>query len=98
MAFGRIERTLIGVELRNQPGDLGLVCRLERDGPILTITIDREDLVRVMMGAETLDQQVKSGKAKLAGKRELLRQLRPLFVTFDPGFELMPGAKAAPAQ
>jgi len=62
----------------------------------LTITIDRQDLVRVMMGAETLDQQVKSGKARLEGKRELLQQLRPLFVTFEPLFELMPGTKAAP--
>ncbi len=84
------------VELSN--GTLTNIKGFQAADADLTVTIDREDLVRIMMGAETLEEQVKSGKAKLAGKRELLRQLRPLFVTFDPGFELMPGTKAAPAQ
>ncbi len=57
----------------------------------LTITIDREDLVAVMMGAVTLDRQIKTGKAKLEGNRRVYEQLKRMLVHFDLGFEIMPG-------
>ena len=57
----------------------------------LTITIDRTDLEKTMMGAVTFDEQIDSGKAKLEGNREPYEQLKGVLVKFDVGFELMPG-------
>jgi len=61
--------------------------------PDLTISIDRKDLETVMMGAATFDEQIKNGKAKLAGKREVYEQLKTTLVHFELGFEMMPGTK-----
>jgi alkyl sulfatase BDS1-like metallo-beta-lactamase superfamily hydrolase len=41
----------------------------------LTITINRSDLEKTMMGAVDFDEQIKSGKAKLKGNREVYEQL-----------------------
>jgi len=60
----------------------------------LTVTIDRSDLERTMMGAVTLDEQIGSGKAKLQGNRRVIEQLKAMLVHFDPGFEIMPGTGA----
>ncbi|MFV1984939.1 MAG: alkyl/aryl-sulfatase [Thiohalomonadales bacterium] len=57
----------------------------------LSITIKRSDLVQTMMGAISMDQQIKSGKAKLKGNRKILDQLKTMLVNFDLGFEIMPG-------
>ena len=65
--------------------------------PDLTITINRSDLEAVMMGAISFDDQIKAGKAKLEGKRDVFDQLRSTLVQFEIGFEIMPGTKA-PAQ
>jgi alkyl sulfatase BDS1-like metallo-beta-lactamase superfamily hydrolase len=61
----------------------------------LTITIDREDLVVVMMGAVSFDQQIKAGKAKLDGNRRVYEKLKKMLVHFDLGFEIMPGTGEA---
>jgi len=63
--------------------------------PDLTITIDRKDLETVMMGAATFDEQIKNGKAKLAGNRKVYEQLKSTLVHFELGFEMMPGTKKA---
>ncbi len=57
----------------------------------LTITIDREDLIPVMMGIATLDDQAKAGKATLEGDRTVFDRLRLAMADFDIYFELMPG-------
>ncbi|MCP4256444.1 MAG: MBL fold metallo-hydrolase [Planctomycetes bacterium] len=60
----------------------------------LMITINRSDLEKTMMGAVSFDEQIKSGKAKLKGNREVYEQLKPMLVHFDLGFEMMPGTGA----
>jgi len=62
----------------------------------LTITLDRAQLDRVMMGMATFDQLAQEGKARLDGDPSVLRGLRDLLVTFTPDFEILPGT--APAQ
>ncbi len=59
----------------------------------LFISIDRADLVAVMMGAVTFDEQIQAGKATLLGNREVFEQLKSTLVHFDPMFEMMPGTK-----
>lgn len=60
----------------------------------LTVTINRSDLEKTMMGAVSLDDQIKSGKAKLKGNPKVLEQLKAMLVQFDLGFEIMPGTGA----
>ncbi|PSW05731.1 alkyl/aryl-sulfatase [Photobacterium lipolyticum] len=66
--------------------------------PDLTITINRTDLEQVMMGAVTLDEQIKSGKAKLKGNSQPFEQLKTMLVHFTPDFELMSGTKGEPVK
>ncbi len=60
----------------------------------LTVTINRSDLEQTMMGAVSMDEQIKSGKAKLAGDRKPIDQLKAMLVQFDLGFEILPGTGA----
>ena len=57
----------------------------------LTIIIDREDLIPIMMGVETFDDQIKAGKAKFVGNRKIFDHLRVAMTNFDLFFEIMPG-------
>jgi alkyl sulfatase BDS1-like metallo-beta-lactamase superfamily hydrolase len=59
--------------------------------PDLTITVDRADLNRVMMGVNSFDDLIKEGKAKFDGDRKPFDQLRGLMVSFAPNFEILPG-------
>jgi alkyl sulfatase BDS1-like metallo-beta-lactamase superfamily hydrolase len=59
----------------------------------LTVTINRTDLEPVMMGAVKFDEQIKTGKAKLEGNRDVYEQLKSTLVHFELGFEIMPGTK-----
>jgi alkyl sulfatase BDS1-like metallo-beta-lactamase superfamily hydrolase len=59
--------------------------------PDLTITVNRADLNRVMMGVASFDQLATEGKAKLDGDRTIIGKLRDLMVTFTPDFEILPG-------
>ena len=63
----------------------------------LTITISRSDLVQIMMGAVSFDDQIKSGKAKLKGNRDVYEKLKPMLVHFTPDFEMMPGTRPVKA-
>ena len=63
----------------------------------LTITVNRSDLEPVMMGKITFDEQVKAGKVKLEGNREVYDRLVSTFEQFDPSFEIMPGTKEVKA-
>jgi alkyl sulfatase BDS1-like metallo-beta-lactamase superfamily hydrolase len=64
--------------------------------PDLTITVNRADLTRIMMGAATFDQLAAEGKARFDGDRAIIGKLRDLMVTFTPDFEILPGT--APTQ
>jgi alkyl sulfatase BDS1-like metallo-beta-lactamase superfamily hydrolase len=59
--------------------------------PDLTLTLNRADLNRVMMGVATFDQLAAEGKARMEGDREILHKLRDMMVTFTPDFEILPG-------
>ncbi len=63
----------------------------EADDADLTITVNRADLEKTMMGAVSFDDQIASGKANLEGDREVYEQLKTMLVYFDVGFEIMPG-------
>ncbi|MHA1166085.1 MAG: alkyl/aryl-sulfatase, partial [Alphaproteobacteria bacterium] len=69
----------------------------QASNPDLTVTINRSDLEAVMTGAVSFDDQIKAGKAKLKGNRDVYDQLKSALVQFELGFEMMPGTKA-PAQ
>ena len=57
----------------------------------LTITINREDLVMIMMGVKTFDDMLKAKKASFQGNRKIFDQLRSAMVQFDIFFEMLPG-------
>jgi alkyl sulfatase BDS1-like metallo-beta-lactamase superfamily hydrolase len=77
------------VELSN--GTLTNIEGFQADDADLTVTIDREDLEKTMMGVVSFDKQIASGKAKMTGKRDVYEQLKAMLVHFDLGFEMMPG-------
>jgi alkyl sulfatase BDS1-like metallo-beta-lactamase superfamily hydrolase len=57
----------------------------------LTVTLNRADLDRVMMGVASFDQLAQEGKARMDGDRTILAKLRDLMVAFTPDFEILPG-------
>jgi alkyl sulfatase BDS1-like metallo-beta-lactamase superfamily hydrolase len=61
--------------------------------PDLTLTIKRSDLEQTMMGAKTLEAQIKDGTAKVEGDVSILAKLAATMVDFDPRFEVLPGTK-----
>jgi alkyl sulfatase BDS1-like metallo-beta-lactamase superfamily hydrolase len=82
------------VELEN--ATLTTIKGFQEAKPDLTITVNRADLNRVIMGMAGFDQLASEGKAKLEGDREIIHKLRDLMVTFTPDFEILPGT--APTQ
>ena len=56
-----------------------------------TLTINRSDLLPVMMQQSTFAKQLREGKAQLEGSAIALAQLKSTLVEFDPLFEIMPG-------
>ena len=59
--------------------------------PNLTITLDRTELEKVMIGEATFDDLLKGGKAKFEGDRKGFDVIRAAMTTFTPTFEMMPG-------
>ena len=84
------------VELEN--ATLTNIEGFQAEKPDLTLTINRSDLEKTMMGLKTLEAQIADGTAKLEGDASVLAQLASTMVDFDPRFEIMPGTKAKPAQ
>jgi len=80
------------VELSN--GTLTNIKGYQAGKPDLTVTINRSDLEKTMMGAVRFDDQIKAGKAKLEGDRKPYEQLKGMLVQFDLGFEILPGTGA----
>ena len=77
------------VELSN--ATLTSIEGFQAENPDLTITINRSDLLLTMMGAVSMDEQINSGNAKLDGNAEIIDDLKAMLVSFDLGFEIMPG-------
>jgi alkyl sulfatase BDS1-like metallo-beta-lactamase superfamily hydrolase len=75
---------LSNAALTNIPG-------YQADDADLSIEIDRSDLEQVMMGSKTLAANIDDGTAKIQGDRGVLDQLRSTLVTFELGFEVLPG-------
>ena len=80
------------IELSN--ATLTNIVGFQAEDADLTVTIDRADLEKTMMGAVSMDEQIKSGKAKLVGDRKPIDQLKSMLVQFDIGFEILPGTGA----
>jgi len=80
------------VELSN--GTLTNIKGFQAKNPDLTVTINRSDLEKTMMGAVSFDDQIKAGKATLVGDRKPYEQLKTMLVQFDLGFEILPGTGA----
>lgn len=83
------------VELSN--GTLTNLQGFLADDADLTMTINRSDLERAMLGEAPLAQQVADGTVQLEGDPSLLQILAGLLVHFEPTFEIMPGTAAPPA-
>ena len=66
--------------------------------PDLTITVDRSDLNRVMMGVASFDELAKEGNARFEGDRAVIGKLRDLMVAFTPDFEILPGTAPSERQ
>jgi alkyl sulfatase BDS1-like metallo-beta-lactamase superfamily hydrolase len=79
---------LSNATLTNLPGFLA-------DDPDLTITVDRSDLEKAMIGTVPLTQQVADGTARVDGDVGVLQTLAALLTRFEPGFEIMPGTRTA---
>jgi alkyl sulfatase BDS1-like metallo-beta-lactamase superfamily hydrolase len=69
------------VELSN--ATLTNIVGFQAEDADLTVTIDRADLEKTMMGVVSMDEQIKSGKAKLVGDRKPIDQLKSMLVQFD---------------
>jgi len=80
------------VEMAN--ATLTNIAGFQAKNPDLTLTINRSDLERTMMGAKTLEAQIADGTAKVDGDVSILAKLGATMVDFDPRFEILPGTKA----
>ncbi len=67
--------------------------------PDLSITIDRSDLENIMMGKKSFAASIEDGTAQVEGNVDFIAQLAQTLVTFEIGFEILPGTagKAAAA-
>jgi alkyl sulfatase BDS1-like metallo-beta-lactamase superfamily hydrolase len=78
------------VELSN--ATLTNIEGVQSSKPDLTLTLNRADLNRVMLGVATFDSLAQEGKARFEGDRTAIYKLRDLMVTFTPDFEFIPGS------
>lgn len=79
------------IELEN--ATLTNIQGFQSDKPDLTVTINRSDLEKTMMGAKPLEAQIADGTAKVQGDASILKKLAATMVDFDPRFEVLPGTK-----
>lgn len=69
---------------------------VQAQNPDLTIIINRTELDKVMMGVNTFEELIESGKAEFKGDRKPYEQLKSILVVFTPNFEILPGTVAPP--
>ncbi len=77
------------VEMSN--GTLTNIVGFTVDDADATLTINRTDLLPVMMQQATFAEQIAAGKAELDGSALMLARFASTLVEFDPLFEMMPG-------
>jgi alkyl sulfatase BDS1-like metallo-beta-lactamase superfamily hydrolase len=68
--------------------------------PDLSITVNRADLNKVMLGLTSFPELEQAGKAKFVGNHAVLEKLKSTLAKFTPDFEIMPGtlnARPTPA-
>ena len=68
------------------------------DDPDLQITIDRTDLEMVMGGVKRFTDAIQDGTAKAEGNVGILDEIAATLVTFQIGFEVLPGTASRPAE
>ena len=61
------------------------------ENPDLTITINRSDLEKIMMGQKSFAASVEDGTAQVEGNVGIIAALAETLVTFEIGFEVLPG-------
>jgi alkyl sulfatase BDS1-like metallo-beta-lactamase superfamily hydrolase len=64
------------------------------ENPDLTITINRSDLENIMMGQKTFATSIEDGTAQADGNVDVIAQIAQTLVTFEIGFEILPGTAA----
>ncbi|PSW15620.1 alkyl/aryl-sulfatase [Photobacterium rosenbergii] len=62
----------------------------KQDNVDMTVTIDRADLTRVLLGRATFEQMIKFGVAKIEGQADILDQLNAVLDDFSLDFEVLP--------
>jgi alkyl sulfatase BDS1-like metallo-beta-lactamase superfamily hydrolase len=70
----------------------------QADKADLTITINRIDLEKIMMGASSFDDQIAAGKATFVGNRKPYEQLKSMLVQFMHGFRDIAGNEVISAR
>ena len=75
-------------------GTLTNIQGYQSDEPDATITINRVDLETVIMGRASLAEQMQSGVGSVDGNAAVLGQLASVLVSFNAGFEVLPGTVA----
>ena len=79
------------VELSNET--MTTIKGYQAEDADLTLTINRSELIPIMMGKSGFLKMIDEGKAKLEGDREPLLKIQQAMVKFDPAFELLPGTR-----
>lgn len=72
-------------------GTLSHIEGFSANNPDATITVNRSDLDRVIMGQTSLPELLQNGVGTVTGDSGVLLQLASVLVTFDAGFEVLPG-------
>ena len=78
------DRTTTNATMTNVKGFL-------HENPDLTLTIDRADLENIMMGVKTFASSIEDGTAEAEGDVGLLSRIAGTLVSFQIGFEILPG-------
>lgn len=68
------------------------------DSPDLSITIDRSDLEKIMMGQSTFRSAIDDGTARAKGDVSILGKIAQTLTTFQIGFEILPGTAGEPVE
>ena len=72
-------------------GTLSNIEGYQSDTADATITMNRTDLDTVIMGRTTLAEQLQAGVGSVSGDSSVSLQLAAVLITFNAGFEVMPG-------
>ena len=77
------------VELSN--ATLTSIEGYQHSSPDLTLTINRSDLEKIMMGIKTMDELIADNLVKTQGDVAVIKKLESILTQFEIGFEVLPG-------